>query len=121
MKRGPGAIEAAERARGGGVVWGTEFENVHASWRFYNPNIVFRGSTFRGSEQIYQLYKVGDPSIREYEREKKHFVAPHSDVHAYNNGWNLDLRSDWEEGASDRAIKIALSSKFADPSWGRLF
>ena len=59
---GTDAIDAAEE-RFGPYVWASEFENVHSTWHFVEPPFAYRGVTFRGSEQLFQLCKCDDDAL----------------------------------------------------------
>ena len=52
-----GIENALARLNGKPYVWGTEFENVHATWNFDEPSFIVNGVTYRDSESFYQRQK----------------------------------------------------------------
>jgi ribA/ribD-fused uncharacterized protein len=112
---GVDAIETAEQVLGAPFVWGSEFENVHATWRFDEPGFNYSGKTFAGSEQLYQLQKIGPPGSVEYEAAAKQFVSPCSEMDSYAQGRQLKLREDWKS-VQDEAMQVAVRCKFTQSS-----
>lgn len=106
------AIDAAF-ARVGAYAWATEFENVHATWRFDEPGFEFGGIRWNGSEQLYQAQKAGAPGSAEFQVIAPAF-AEADPMEAYELGRRLRLRADWE-AAKDDAMRTALRAKFLEP------
>ena len=52
-----GINNALKRCPDGPYVWATEFENVHATWIFDEPELKINGMTYEGSEHFYQSQK----------------------------------------------------------------
>ncbi len=114
MGFGTASIDAAEGAKGK-YLWATEFENVHSTWRFQEPgfHVQVQDSKihFGGSEQLYQLLKVGDIGSPEFNALAPEFASLTPDG-AYSRGKALSLRPDWTVGAQDAAMLLALRHKF---------
>jgi hypothetical protein len=116
-----GAIDAAERSWGP-FLWATEFENVHSSWTgFAEPGFEFQGRHWRGSEQLYQACKAGEPGSAPFEAQAARFAAA-AEMEAYGYGQVLQLRPDWHSNkatgvaAKDGAMERAVRLKFSDPA-----
>lgn len=65
---GTDAIEAAAEQLGRPYVWATEFENVHDTWLYPEPQLHIGGRLYNGSEAYYQSQK---PSKDEWDKHDK--------------------------------------------------
>ncbi len=114
MGFGTVSIDAAEGAKGK-YLWATEFENVHSTWHFQEPgfHVQLQDSKihFKGSEQLYQLLKVGDIGSPEFDALAPKFASL-TPEQAFGMGRSLRLRPDWQAGAQDAAMLLALRHKF---------
>ena len=72
-----GIDNALKRCPHGPYVWATEFENVHATWVFDEPDLQIGGVTYRGSEHFYQSQKPRpfDPKRWDSQRDSVMRVA----------------------------------------------
>ena len=137
---GDASIVAAEAAMGGPFVWGSEFENVHSTWRFEEPGFTFpppppptphssagRGGSpdrkttqpapssgasrrWHGSEQLFQAQKAGRPGTSPFEAAADRFCRA-TPLGSYGMGRAVPLREDWD-AAKDDAMRLATRQKF---------
>jgi len=52
-----GIDRAVKHLQGRPYVWATEFENVHTTWKFSEPEITVQGTTYSCTESFYHAQK----------------------------------------------------------------
>jgi ribA/ribD-fused uncharacterized protein len=111
---GDDSIRAACQ-RFGPYVWATEFENVHVTFQFSEPGFAFGGHLFRGSEQLYQLLKVGGPESAAFGAHASQFATATAQG-AFQLGQRVSVEpSEWDLRKDD-AMRLALRLKFTADS-----
>jgi ribA/ribD-fused uncharacterized protein len=104
-------IDAAAAARGP-YAWATEFENVHATWMFEEPEFEYEGVVWRGPEQLFQAHKAGDPGTPAFAAAAPGFARSEDDA-AWGRGQTLPLRPDWpaiREGVMRKTLRLKFTA-----------
>jgi ribA/ribD-fused uncharacterized protein len=106
--QGVNTVNTAIRARGAEFVWATEFSNMHATYKFIEPELTIDGIKYRTIEHYYQLQKISNTENEENIRK----YAMHDDVGSIMRYCKtVKIRSDWDEYRIE-VMRRGLRAKF---------
>lgn len=94
----------------GFFLWSPLFSNVHNTYAYIEPKILFNNEWYRGPEQAYQAAKsLGTPSHKEAVNQIKNAT----EIDAVNLGYRFELNPDWDNSKYS-IMKEIMRAKFSN-------
>ena len=113
---GVNKLRQLEKHLGCFFIWSPCFENVHSTYFYIEPDLIYNGTKFKGPEHAYQASKFEGLS---YYQEASGLINKASDIDAYSIGRKYKLRPNWPNIKFQIMTNI-LGEKFKNPFLSRL-